>query len=229
VNLSGFTTHVLEDGRTFIAGRLPERLLLDERQFEQLWSMHPKKRHVIHMVKGPVATPRWQQAYGADYHYTGSVNRAEPVPDSLQPYLSWGCENVHPQLNGILANWYDGSLGHYIGKHRDSTINMIPAAPIVTISFGEERVFRLRPWKGRGYRDFLTQPGGVFVMPFETNLHWTHEVPKSAKHCGQRISITLRAFEAHSTQANERTGEIASKRQGNRKHSDETTSTTLIR
>jgi alkylated DNA repair dioxygenase AlkB len=97
-------------------------------------------------------------------------------------------------VKGVVVNWYDGKLGHYIGKHRDSIVNMIPGAPIVSVSFGEERVFRLRPWKGTGYRDFPAKNGSVLVIPFATNRHWTHEVPHSTKSQGRRISVTMRAF-----------------------------------
>ena len=95
----------------------------------------------------------------------------------------------------MLVNWYDGNLGHYIGKHRDDTRDLVKGSPIVTISFGEERPFRLRPRKGNGFTDFPAREGAVFVMPWETNLEWTHEVPCHRKHQGRRISVTLRAFE----------------------------------
>ena len=69
-------------------------------------------------------------------------------------------------------------------------------APIVTISFGATRIFRLRPWKGRGYTDFTVSDGTVFIMPYETNMDFTHEVPHHASSAGRRISVTVRAFEA---------------------------------
>lgn len=102
---------------------------------------------------------------------------------------------IEPCLNGLLLNWYDGSLGHYIGRHRDSTRNMVKDAPIVTISCGETRTFRLRPWQGEGSQDFPATDGAIFIMPFATNLAWTHEVPKTRSAVGRRISITIRAFE----------------------------------
>ena len=195
---TNFTNHDLGYGLTFSVGSLPESLLIDNHEFEKLWAVHPLVYHRIMMHGRMVPTPRWQQAYGADYHYTGRANKALPIMDNLQPYLSWARERIFPELSGLLLNWYDGSLGHHIGAHRDSRTNMIVGAPIVTISFGEERIFRLRPWKGQGYRDFLTSPGSVFVMPYETNLRWTHEVPARAKDRSRRISITLRAFTVNS-------------------------------
>jgi len=139
--------------------------------------------HEIKIGGRPQKTPRRQQAFGKDYQYTGRVNRALPVPPMLGPLLVWATATIDERLNGLLINWYDGELGHYIGKHRDSTKNLIKGAPIVTVSFGEERVFRLRQYGG-----------DVFIMPYETNLAWTHEVPHAKGSVGRRISVTLRAF-----------------------------------
>ena len=191
---AGFSSHRLDDDHVLWCGRLPDDLLLDPMRFEELWSLHPQDYHEIEMHGRTVKTPRWQQAYGADYHYTGRVNRALPVPALMQPYLDWSTQTVDQRINGLLLNWYDGGRGHYIGKHRDSIKNMAMGAPIVTISFGQERIFRLRPWRQKGIHDFLADDGRVFIMPYETNRSWTHEVPKSAKYTGRRISLTLRAF-----------------------------------
>src|SRR5437667_3988340 len=76
------------------------------------------------------------------------------------------------------------------------TINMAPGAPIVTISFGEERVFRLsrRQPARRERLDFTAFHGSVLIMPYATNLVWKHEVPHFARYSGRGISLTLRAF-----------------------------------
>ncbi len=188
------TCHNLDGRNEFWTGILPEDLHLSGDSFEELWRLHPQECHEIQIHGRLVKTPRWQQAYGADYHYTGRVNRALPVPPLIEPLHQWVKENIDDRPNGILVNWYDGKLGHYIGKHRDSTVNIIEGAPIVTVSFGEQRAFRLRPWKGGSYRDFTAMQGSIFVMPYATNLAWTHEVPHPKQYNGQRISITFRAF-----------------------------------
>jgi alkylated DNA repair dioxygenase AlkB len=191
-----FEEQRLDERHVFFCGRLPDALVPDDVGFESLWSIHPDEYHEIKIHGRLVKTPRWQQAYGRDYHYTGRTNAALPVPDNLTPFLQWAHKAVDPRLNGILLNWYDGALGHYIGKHRDSRANMIGGAPIVTISLGDERVFRLRPWKSAGSLvDIAAVNGAVFIMPFETNLAWTHEVLHRARDCGRRISVTLRAFQ----------------------------------
>ena len=184
----------LPDGQTVQTGRLPPELLPDAAGTAALWQLHPPDYHVISMHGKPVATPRWQQAYGADYHYTGRVNRALPLTPAMAPFLAWAREAVDPRLNGLLFIWYDADHAHYIGKHRDSTKQMITGAPIVTISLGATRLFRLRPWRGAGMVDIEVDHGSVLVIPFATNLLWTHEVPHRAADRGRRISITLRGF-----------------------------------
>lgn len=170
---------------------------MTEFQFEELWQLHPKEHAEIRMLGRPVKIPRWQQAYGVDYHFSGEVNRALPVPAFLAPLLAWSRDTIDNRLNGLLLNWYDGRLGHYIGRHRDSITDMVSGAPIVTISFGEERKFRLRQWGVRNQLppvDFHLTNGSVVVMPYETNRAFTHEVPALRKWQGRRVSVTLRGF-----------------------------------
>ena len=190
-----FQPHPLSSEHCLFSGFLPNILRLDSDEFEELWQLHPRDFHVITIHGHQVETPRWQQAYGTDYHYTGRINKALPIPGILESLHVWCKEHIEKRLNGLLVNWYDGSLGHYIGKHRDSTKHMLADAPIVTISFGEERIFRLRRWKGTERYDFPAIDGSIFIMPYETNQEWTHEVPKFAGNMGRRISVTLRAFE----------------------------------
>ncbi|MEZ4383771.1 MAG: alpha-ketoglutarate-dependent dioxygenase AlkB [Nannocystaceae bacterium] len=194
--VSGFEALALDDACALLRGRLPPALLPDEAGVDALWALHPADYHVIKMHGRDVATPRWQQAYGADYRYTGRVNRALPVTAQMRPYLEWARAAVDPRLSGLLFNWYDPERRHYIGKHRDSTKGMVEGAPIVTISLGGARLLRMRPYGGEGTRDFEAEHGSVYVIPYATNLAWTHEVPHRAKDRGRRISITLRAFTA---------------------------------
>jgi alkylated DNA repair dioxygenase AlkB len=196
------TRHELSTGHAFSVGTLPHSLILDQQEFATAWKLHPDYFHTIKMHGKLVTTPRWQQAYGKDYEYTGRVNAALPLDILTMPIpkiraiVSWRKGWIDQRLNGLLLNWYDGPLGHYIGKHRDSTKNMVKGAPIVTLSFGERRTFRLRPWRtSREHVGFDADNGTMFVMPYDTNLAWTHEVPRSTRSLGRRISFTLRAFE----------------------------------
>jgi alkylated DNA repair dioxygenase AlkB len=194
MNERDFRWHKLGGTHGIWIGSLPPEVALSSTEFAQCWALHPADYHLINIHGRQVPTPRWQQAYGRDYAYTGQINKALPLPPLLARLLEWGQAKINPRLNGVLVNWYDGMLGHYIGRHRDSTRGMVPGTPIVTISAGEQRTFRLRPWRGVGHQDFPVTDGSVVVMPYDTNLMWTHEVPASARRTGRRISVTLREF-----------------------------------
>jgi alkylated DNA repair dioxygenase AlkB len=184
----------LDGAHHLLTGALPAELVPDAPAFDALWALHPDAFHEIVMHGRKVRTPRWQQAYGADYTYTGNVNRALPLTSAMEPWLAWARAEIEPRLDGLLFNWYDGRSGHYIGKHRDSDVNRVEGTPIVTLSFGEARVFRVRPWRGEGFVDVPATHGGVIVMPWATNRAFTHEVPAPRSATGRRISVTLRAF-----------------------------------
>jgi alkylated DNA repair dioxygenase AlkB len=193
--LSKFHSRKLGRHRLLL-GRLPGSLMPDLMTFQALWQMHPEEFHDFERAGRVVKTPRWQQAYGMDYHYSGRINRALPIPAVLKPFLSWS-QRFAGELNGLLLNWYDGQRGHYIGSHRDSVENMLKGAPIVTISLGEERTFRLRPWPPRLKGDPIDLPvrnGTVIVMPWEFHRAFSHEVPLRAGQTGKRISITVRGL-----------------------------------
>lgn len=162
--------------------------------FENLWNEHPAQFHEVMMHGKLVKTPRWQQAYGKNYEYTGSKNNALPLQAHHQSYVEWAKKNADPRINGLLINWYDGRQKHYIGKHRDSTKGLMPDSPIVTISHGGTRLFRLRPYGGTGFTDFEFHNGDAIVIPAATNQYFTHEVPHHTKFLDNRISVTLRAY-----------------------------------
>jgi alkylated DNA repair dioxygenase AlkB len=192
--------HPLHAGKGFFATVLPVELLLSAAQFNTLWNLHPSEFPEIKMHGRVVKIPRWQQAYGADYRFSGQVSKALPIPELLTPLIVWAKNQIDGRLNGMLLNWYNADLGHYIGRHRDSTASMICGAPIVTISFGESRLFRLRPWRensGNLKWDFIVKNGSIILIPFETNLAFTHEIARSCSDRGRRISVTLRAFETN--------------------------------
>lgn len=188
------TCHELAAGHRLYIGQLPSELIPGEEDLRAWWELHPAEFPEILMYGRPVKAPRWQQAFGMDYRFAGRVSRALPIPALLAPLLAWSTERVDHRINGLLLNWYDAGLEHRIGPHRDKVGDLVVGTPIVTVSLGAERVFRMRPWRSTGVRDFAATHGTVFVMPFSTNLAWTHEVPHRAHDRGRRISVTARAF-----------------------------------
>ncbi len=190
----GFRFHEIVPGHGVLVGRLPPALTPDDAAFDRLWEMKPSEYPLIRIHGRLTPTPRWSQAFGHDYLYSGETQRAAPTPPALARLLAWAQHEFDGRLTGATVNWYDARRGHYIGPHRDSRESLVVDAPIVNIALGEERPFRMRPWKGKGFRDFAAPHGTVIVIPYRTNLVATHEVPLAARHGGRRISVTLRAF-----------------------------------
>lgn len=193
---NGFKEQALDDGSPFYCGCLPEELLWDDHTFEEVWRLHPTTKPRIRMINKEVEIPRWQQAYGADYHFSGQTSRALPAPRCC---CRSGTGRGRPLIPGSTGSCSTGMRGRpTTSAHHDSTRGMAAGAPIVTVSFGETRVFRLSRGSGavRRVRDFPAPAGTVFILPQDTNEVWKHAVPKSGRHRGRRISVTLRAFEA---------------------------------
>lgn len=189
-----FDTLQLDDKHGMYVSKTAQTFNWSFERFMELWNTHPEKYHTLMIHGKEVLTPRWQQAYGKNYRYTGSKNNALPINGNLQIFLDWSKENIDTRLNGLLLNWYDGRKNHYIGAHRDDTRDLCDGSPIVTISLGQERIFRMRPYKQKGYKDITMRNGEVIVVPWDTNKTWTHEVPNFKKYQGKRISVTLRAY-----------------------------------
>ncbi len=171
---------------------IPNELTTDS-IFQNIWDIHPETFNKIQMYNEEVYIPRWQQAYGKDYVFSKQTSKAEPVPEILKPYLKWA-QQFNLNYNGLLLNWYDSGLKHYIGKHRDSEVGLIKSSPIITISLGATRKFRIREVGQKGFNDLEVSNGSVVVIPWETNKSFTHEVPYLEAYLGKRISITVRAF-----------------------------------
>ena len=145
------TEHCLFQRFAFFTARLPDALCRDaQARFQELWQLHPSDFHQMRQpgTANMIPVPRWQQAYGRDYAYSGNVNRALPIPAILEPLLDWARTVCDARLNGLLLNWYDAERAHRIGAHRDSIVGLVEGSPIVTISLGATRIFRLWPAGG---------------------------------------------------------------------------------
>lgn len=70
-------------------------------------------------MAGPAPRLGGKQAFGKDYSFSGQISEALPIPDFLEVFLDLQREAVDVRLNGLLVEWYDASLGHYIGQHRE--------------------------------------------------------------------------------------------------------------
>lgn len=177
-------------------GSIPAELVPDQHLFEEIWNLHPDEHSEILIHGKRVRVPRWDQAYEKDYPFAKQVAVAKSAPPCMLSFLQWAQEEIDSRFNGMFVNWHDGAKSHYHGKHRDSVNGLIDGTSIITISLGEERVFRMRPYPaGKPSHDIFLQSGDYVIIPWDTNQHWTHEVPKFARYKKRRVSVTMRAFQ----------------------------------
>lgn len=190
-----FSKIQLDDSHVIYKAQLPDQLkMLSDDAFSALWATRPKQFHKIKMMGKTIDTPRWQQAFAKDYRYSGNINHGIPLVEPITSLLNW-CNTLCESTNGVLVNYYDGALGHYIGPHRDTTQQLIPNSLIFMISFGETRTLRLIKYPDKSVkRDVTVEHNDVVIMPWNTNSHFTHQITKSKKAKEKRISVTLRSF-----------------------------------
>jgi len=198
------TREDLSDDSWLDVGDLPEHLFVSTDapwEFQQLWDLHPEEHHEIVIYGQPHQTPRWQQAYGRDYAFSGGMAKAAELPEEFEPYLEWANELGYGEFNQFLVNWYaDGN--HYIGSHADDEGPLRKNSPIVTITLcgeGDARTFRIRNKKTKEIvRDVETTNGLVMIMGGRFQQEFKHEIVKvtgkRAESMAPSISITLRQF-----------------------------------
>ena len=89
---------------------------------------------LYHVGTSSIDTPRYQQAFGNSYYYSGMMHKGAPMVPQLEIFMNW-CKLFTPTLNGCLVNWYWGG-DSYIGPHSDNTAPLLNDSEIYTISLG---------------------------------------------------------------------------------------------
>ena len=172
-------------------------------EFERLWRLSPPTKPTGVVCGRSVTFPRYTQAFGQDYGFSGQVSAAE-VTTSAPGYELYSRWMTEAQLNGVLVNWYDAAHGDYIGPHSDDEKQLDGTAPIVSITFCSDdahfRRFRLKPKKANGKQvEVDLRNGDVVVMGGTCQKTHKHEIMPPRKtfpheHAGRRINVTLRRF-----------------------------------
>jgi alkylated DNA repair dioxygenase AlkB len=174
-------------------GYLPDTL---QYSFNDLWALHPEDYGVIRIHGKEVHTPRWQQSYCRPYYYSGMMHDALPLPPAFQPFLDWA--NTQGTFNQVLINWYaDGR--HYIGPHSDNEAQLVRDSTVLSISLGQERIFRVRRKSDNEIIKDINMPDKSYLMMCgKMQERYLHEVPKVTGAKGakmeRRINITFRMF-----------------------------------
>jgi alkylated DNA repair dioxygenase AlkB len=80
-----------------------------------------------------------------------------------------------------------------VAPHNDHLYEIVPGFPIVLLSLGATRRMTIRS-KAPGARVIHVdlEGGSLLEMSYETQLHYTHGVPKTREPVGERISLAFR-------------------------------------
>lgn len=95
-------------------------------------------------------------------------------------------------FTSCLCNLYrDGSDSN--GWHADNEKELGKNPVIASVSFGAERLFKLKHRHDPSLKHRLTlQHGSLLLMKGSTQHYWLHQIPKTKKPIGKRINLTFR-------------------------------------
>jgi alkylated DNA repair dioxygenase AlkB len=107
-------------------------------------------------------------------------------------------------FNSVGLNFYrDGRDS--VAPHNDHLNVLVPGHPIALVSLGATRrmVIRAKEPPRRAFQVDL-EGGSLLMMSYDTQLHYTHGVPKTKQPVGERISLALRVKPSLEAEANRR-------------------------
>ena len=127
------------------------------------------------------------------YEYSNKLMKSQPMTPSLLELLDNINKLFGSNFNGILINRYnDGS--DCIGAHSDDESSLDTSIGVVAISYGIERIFRIRTKPNKKIvHDEITTHCGIIQMGGEFQTLYTHEIPAQKKIDGIRYSFTFRS------------------------------------
>jgi len=144
-----------------------------------------------------VKIPRLMCWYGnaeARYRYSGVNHQPMPWTAALQAIRTKVEEHCQCSFNSVLANLYrDGkdSMGCHADDEKELGLNPV----IVSLSLGDERLFKLHHKKRKETLDINLGHGDLLVMAGTLQHHWMHSVPKTKKLKTPRINLTFRKIQ----------------------------------
>jgi alkylated DNA repair dioxygenase AlkB len=122
--------------------------------------------------------------------------RLDPAPDSMPAAILEAASRVIKRVgvpfNSVGLNFYrDGRDS--VAPHNDHLNEIVEGQPIALLSLGATRRMTIRakaPPRRALHVDL--ELGSLLVMSYETQLHYTHGVPKTPMPVGERISLAFR-------------------------------------
>ena len=153
--------------------------------FAELCECVPWKAQRRRMYDRDVDVPRLQ----AHFRLAPEEGR---VPDAIRAAAGKVLAVTGVPFNSVGLNFYrDGRDS--VAPHGDHLDEIISGFPIALLSLGATRRMTIRakePPRRVLHVDLMA--GSVLVMSYETQLHYTHGIPKTKEPVGPRISLAFR-------------------------------------
>lgn len=120
------------------------------------------------------------------------VEPAAALPGAIMEAARQLVATTGVPFNSVGLNRYrDGRDS--VAPHNDHLDVLVPGFPIGLVSLGATRRMTIRGKAvPRRVLHVDLEPGSLLMMSYETQLHYTHGVPKTAEAVGERISLAFR-------------------------------------
>jgi alkylated DNA repair dioxygenase AlkB len=155
----------------------------------------PWETHRIRLFGREVDSPRlscWIGDPDAVYTYSGTRFEPHPWPAALRPIRERIGAACGVDFNSVLANLYRGGRDA-MGWHRDDERELGVRPMIASLSLGATRRFVLKHVSDRSRRCAIDLAhGSLLLMRGETQRHYRHALPRTAKAVGPRVNLTFR-------------------------------------
>ncbi len=155
--------------------------------------------HRIRLFGREVDSPRlssWIGDPAARYRYSGAEFQPHPWPASLAPLRERLEIAFAAGFNSVLVNRYrDGQDA--MGWHSDDEPELGVRPVIASLSLGAPRRFVFRHRQDKALkREVVLGHGDLLLMAGQTQRHYHHALPRTARPVGERINLTFRRIAA---------------------------------
>ncbi|MDM7553564.1 alpha-ketoglutarate-dependent dioxygenase AlkB family protein [Xanthomonas fragariae] len=142
-----------------------------------------------------VDSPRLSSWIGdpqASYRYSGTQFAPQPWLEVLQPLRTRLQKETGYWFNSVLVNRYRGG-SDAMGWHSDDEPELGPQPLIASLSLGAMRRFAFKHRDDATLKQTLELGhGDLLLMGGDTQRHYRHALPRTAKPIGERINLTFR-------------------------------------
>jgi alkylated DNA repair dioxygenase AlkB len=154
--------------------------------FEELRAVVPWKAERRRMYDRDVDVPRLTG------HFRLGPAEGAAAPEAIHAAAARVVAATGVPFTAVGLNFYrDGRDS--VAAHNDHLDEIVQGYPIALLSLGATRRMAIRAKRPpRRALDVDLAAGSLLVMSYETQLHYTHGIPKTREPVGERISLAFR-------------------------------------